>query len=88
MQAPLQTLPARTGVPGATLIPLLGGPVVADPSTLVPTYLRDDITATLARLRTARTVNPRHEPGKLHAGCDVCTSEKRLNWLLGQISGG
>ena len=54
---------------------------------LVPAYLRADITATLARLRTARTVNPRHEvlPGQRHAGCDVCTAQRRLDWLLDQV---
>lgn len=46
-----------------------------------------DINATLARLRIARTVNPGHEtiPAQQHTGCDVCTSERRLDWLLSQV---
>ena len=57
------------------------------PTTLIPAYLCADITATLARLRTARTVNPRHEvlPGQRHTGCDICTAQRRLDWLLDQI---
>lgn len=45
-------------------------------ATLIPLHLRKDITATLARLRIARTVSDVHE-------VDVC--ERRLDWLLRQI---
>ncbi len=55
--------------------------------SLIPANLRTDINATLARLRIARTVDPDHEilPGSHHSGCDICTAERRLDWLLSQI---
>ena len=54
---------------------------------LIPFHVRADINATLARLRIARAVHPAHEvlPGKPHTGCDICTAERRLDWLLSQI---
>lgn len=50
--------------------------------------LHRDITATLARLRSARSANPEHvvEPDERHVGCDVCCAENRLDWLLSRVS--
>jgi hypothetical protein len=45
-------------------------------ATLIPDRLRYDIVATLARLRIARAVEDVHE---------ISVSERRLDWLLGQI---
>ena len=45
-------------------------------ATLIPLSLRHDITATLARLRIARTVQDTHETR-------IC--ERRLDWLLEQL---
>ena len=55
--------------------------------SLIPAHLRTDINATLARVRIARTEDPDHEvrPGHYHSGCDICTAERRLDWLLSQI---
>lgn len=57
------------------------------PTRLIPEALARDLTATLARLRIARTVNPSHKlpPGQTHSGCEICTCEHRLNWLLDQL---
>lgn len=54
---------------------------------LVPPYRVRDLQVTLARLRAARMVNPRHpaEPDRVHYGCDICTATRRLNWLLDQL---
>lgn len=46
------------------------------PTQLIPEALARDLTATLARLRTARTVGDEHE-------ATVC--ERRLNWLLDKL---
>jgi hypothetical protein len=56
-------------------------------ATHVPYQLARDLNATLAALRMARTVHPRHEllPGQVHKGCDICTGEDRLDWLLNHI---
>jgi hypothetical protein len=53
----------------------------------IPTQLARDINIALSRLKMARTVDPRHELGNNpgHAGCDICSAERRLDWLLGLI---
>ena len=48
-------------------------------ATLIPRHIVDDLHATLARLRTARTVGDNHEAWR---------SERRLDWLLDQIPRG
>lgn len=68
----------------------------APPTRLVPAQLMTDLHATLARLRTARIVDPSHDqrlkaeclrkPGTIHVNCDTCTAEKRLNWLIEQLT--
>ena len=49
--------------------------------------LAKDLTDTLARLRMARAVDPKHfvRTGDLHSGCEICVSERRLDWLLGRV---
>jgi hypothetical protein len=59
------------------------------PTILLDRHLVDELHRVLARLRTARTVDPKHaEPiGKMkpHVNCGVCTAEGRLNYLIDQI---
>ena len=55
------------------------------PTTLVPPELAADITAALAQLRALRVAHPQHCPEEC-AGCDVCGSEARLNYLLERLA--
>lgn len=54
-------------------------------ATLIPEQLQRDITKTLASLRMARIVDPQHRSGQRHSACDVCTAERRLDWLLTRV---
>lgn len=53
----------------------------------IPYQLAQDLNTTLARLCCARMVDPRHAPNLVdhHSGCEVCTCERRLDWLIGRI---
>lgn len=56
----------------------------------IPCQLAKDLTDCLARLRWARMVDPRHfvRAGETHSGCDICTGERRFDWLIGRIPRG
>ena len=60
---------------------------MAAPTRLVTPQLARDLSDALARLRMARELDPRHEllPGAEHSGCEVCTSERRFNWLMDKL---
>jgi hypothetical protein len=55
----------------------------------ISAQLKRDIEYTLELLKLARVVNPRHEDPrgkvKFHFGCDVCSAEVKLNFLIDQI---
>jgi len=49
--------------------------------------LARDLADTLARLRMARQLDPKHEilPGHRRVGCEICVGEARLDWLIDKI---
>lgn len=50
---------------------------------------KEELPIVLSRLRLARELMPKHVlPGgaKIHVDCDICTSQKRLNYLLDVLS--
>jgi NAD-dependent SIR2 family protein deacetylase len=63
------------------------------PTKLLPAHLVSDLHGTLARLRCAREIDPRHEERvfrrdgqrRLHIDCEVCTSQARLDMLLDKL---
>jgi hypothetical protein len=53
---------------------------------------KEELTGVLAKLRLARDVDPKHSNTKsdgskvIHTDCDICTNQKRLDYLLDMIS--